>query len=353
MLVCEQPVLRRFWYPVMPLGHLSGGPKPFRLLGVDIVLWLAEGKIPVALADRCCHRTAKLSRGYCERNRLICGYHGWEYDATGRVIRVPQSGAEEDRPTRMTVPSYRAEARYGYAWVALDEPVAALPAFEEMGEPGFRQIDEFYEVWQCAGLRVMENSFDNAHFSFVHRKSFGDQGHPVPAKLDIQNTVDGFLMMSSVPVRNPEIQKQLLHMDSDRTVRHMRAHWYMPFTRKLRLNYPNGMVHSIVTAATPIDNRSSQIVQFCFRNDTEAEAKAADVIAFDRQVTCEDQAILESTDYDVPLDQTGMELNMASDRPGLLMRQMLLSLLQQQGEQEIRCDGPHRETSPVHMAASR
>ncbi len=41
MLVTKQPLLRRFWYPVMPMDHLAQGPKPFRLLGVDIALWLA------------------------------------------------------------------------------------------------------------------------------------------------------------------------------------------------------------------------------------------------------------------------------------------------------------------------
>lgn len=353
MLVCGQPVLKRFWYPVMPIAHLAEGPRPFRLLGEDIVLWLAEPRIPVALADRCCHRTARLSRGFCDRGRLICGYHGWEYDATGRVVRLPQAGAQEDRPTRMTVPFYNAEARYGHVWVALAEPLAALPEFEEAGAHGFRRIDQFYEVWQCAGLRVMENSFDNAHFSFVHRKTFGDQGHPVPAKLEIENTADGFLMTSSVPVRNPEIQKHLLHMDSDRTMRHMRAHWYMPFGRKLRINYPNGMVHSIVTFATPIDDRSSQIVQFCFRNDTEAEARAEDVNAFDRQVTLEDQAILESTDYDVPLDQTGMELNMASDRPGIQMRQMMRDLLERHGETESRREPSRRSVASIRLGSGQ
>jgi len=353
MLVCTQPILRRFWYPVMPMAHLKDGPKPFRLLGEDIVLWLAEGDIPVALADRCCHRTAKLSRGYCERSRLVCGYHGWEYDPTGRVVRLPQSGAQEDRPTRMGVPMFRAEERYGYAWVALEEPLYAIPEFEEPGETGFRQIDEFYEVWDCAGLRVMENSFDNAHFSFVHRRSFGDQGHPVPAKLDIETLADGFLMLSSVPVKNPELQQKLLKMDSDRTVRHMRAHWYLPFGRKLRINYPNGLVHSIITYATPIDDKSSQIVQFCFRNDTEAEARAEDVIAFDRTVTEEDKFILESTDYDVPLDQTGVELNMVSDRPGILMRRMLRDLLEKHREPEARRRPPMGGETPIRLVSGQ
>ncbi len=336
MLATQQPVLRRFWYPVMPVAALAEGPKPFRLLGEDLVLWLAGDGAPAALRDRCCHRTAKLSRGMCERGRLVCGYHGWEYDAGGTVVRVPQGGGGEDRPTRMGVESFRAVSRYGYVWVALAEPLYPLPEFEEAAAPGFRQIDQFYEVWQCAGLRLMENSFDNAHFSFVHRASFGDNGHPEPAKLDIEPYDDGFLMISAVPVINPDIQRKLLGIDSDRTVRHMRARWYLPFVRKLQITYPNGLVHSIVTAATPIDDGSSQVVQFCFRNDTEAQASAADIIKFDRQVTSEDRGILEATEFDVPLDQTGFEYNMASDRPGIVMRRMLRALFERHGESESR-----------------
>jgi phenylpropionate dioxygenase-like ring-hydroxylating dioxygenase large terminal subunit len=243
------------------------------------------------------------------------------------------------------VQRFHAEERYGYAWVALDDPLHPIPDFEEAATPGFRLIDQFYEVWDCAGMRVMENSFDNAHFSFVHRGTFGDQEHPQPASIEIEPCADGFLMKSSAPVKNPEIQKALLHMDSDRTVRHMRARWYMPFLRKLQITYPNGLVHSIVTAATPIDDRSSQIVQFCFRSDSEAEAPAAGIIAFDRQVTAEDRGILESTDYDVPLDQSGSECNMRSDQPGILMRRMLLDLMAQHGESETRRELPG--TAPI------
>lgn len=74
------------------------------------------------------------------------------------------------------------------------------------------------------------------------------------------------------------------------------------------------------------DDKTSQLVQFCLRNDTEAEAKAADVIAFDRQVTQEDREILESTDYCVPLDLS-QEQHMHSDKPGIVMRRKLAALL--------------------------
>ena len=49
MLVTRQPVLRRFWYAVMPLDRLDAGPQPFTLLGEKIVLWKGSDGAPVAL----------------------------------------------------------------------------------------------------------------------------------------------------------------------------------------------------------------------------------------------------------------------------------------------------------------
>src|ERR1700720_3374679 len=89
MLCTKQKVPRRFWYATVPVDMLADGPKPFVLLGENIVLFLdGEGK-PAALADRCCHRTAKLSRGWCHDGVITCGYHGWTCDRTA----IPATGA--------------------------------------------------------------------------------------------------------------------------------------------------------------------------------------------------------------------------------------------------------------------
>ena len=341
MLVTKQPILRRFWYPVMPTRHLVDGPKPFRLLDTDIVLWLTSDGAPAAIADHCCHRTAKLSRGYCEAGRIVCGYHGWQYDRDGMVVRVPQVAGNHDRRTAMRTPSYNAAERYGYVWVALDDPVKPIPEFEEADTSGFRKIDQFYDVWECAGLRLMENSFDMAHIAFVHRATFGDSNSPKPAAFTIAPTNDGFIMSSELSVVNRDLQREILAMSEDTTVRMTQAQWYMPFIRKTRIQYPTGLIHSIVTAATPIDDKRSQIVQFCFRNDNESDTSTADVIRFDNAVVEEDRYILEGTDYDVPLVPRGIEASMASDKPGLLIREMLLDLLSRHGETEITGRRPH------------
>jgi phenylpropionate dioxygenase-like ring-hydroxylating dioxygenase large terminal subunit len=335
VLVTRQPVLRRFWYPAMPEAMLAGGPRPFRMFGRDLVLWRTAGGRFAAMADRCCHRTARLSRGWIDGETLVCGYHGWTYDCAGKCVRIPQ--AEAAPPAGARVETFRCEARYGYAWVCLGEPLAPIPELPEDGQPGYRRIHEFYETWRCAGLRIMENGFDNAHFAFVHKTSFGRRDDPTVDAGTITPTDYGFVYESVMPVVNPDIQRKNLGMASRDTKRIMRKHWYLPFARKLELGYPNGLVHAIVGVATPIDDSTVQWCQWCYRNDTEADAPAAGVIAFDRQVTDEDRAILEATDWDVPLEvYTGEERSMPSDRPGIEMRKRLAALLAAHGETEVR-----------------
>jgi phenylpropionate dioxygenase-like ring-hydroxylating dioxygenase large terminal subunit len=334
MLATKHKVLRRFWYPVIPMDDLAGGPKPFTLLGEPIVVWQAADGQPAATIDRCCHRTAQLSRGFVENGNIVCGYHGWTFDRTGHCVRVPQA-KDQTRKVNFRIEGYRCAERYGYAWVALDEPLADIPHIPEAFDPGFRRIPQFYEEWKCSGLRLMENSFDASHQPFVHRGTFGDINKPQPFEWTLEENEWGFRALGKSEVVNRDISKKVLNIQEDRTTRIRDNAWWMPFTRRLGIVYPNGLKHVLVTAATPIDDARSMVVQFVFRNDTEAEAKAADIVAFDRQVTIEDKFILEATDPDVPLDGDG-EVNMPSDKPGLIMRRKLRELLTAHGETESR-----------------
>src|SRR5438876_964115 len=156
MLVTQQKVLRRFWYCTMPLGELDSGPRPFTLLGEHLVLWRDAQGQPAALQDRCCHRTAKLSKGYCDEGNIVCGYHG------------------------------------------------------------------------------------NA--------------------------------------------ESALRATGDTTVRKRETLWFMPFARRLGITYPNGLKHYIVTNATPNDDGTMTLVQWCYRNDREEDVPATEVVAWDRKI---------------------------------------------------------------------
>ncbi len=335
MLTSKQKTLRRFWYATVRVDSLAAGPKPFTLMGENIVLFLGRDGKPAALEDRCCHRTAKLSKGWVDNGELTCGYHGWTYDSSGKLVRIPQFAVETPTPN-YAVKSFHAAERFGYVWVALDEPLAPIIDVAEDGAQGWRRIFQFYDVWHTAPLRRMENSFDNSHFSFVHKGTFGNLNAPKPESYAIEETDYGFFATTVVRILNPPLAYEVTGTTDPETVRTMRNHWYMPFCRRLDIEYPSGIRHIIINCATPIDDDNIQLVQLLYRNDTEEQCSTQKLIDWDAAVIAEDREILESTSPDAILDVSRrIEFHMPSDRPGMIMRQRLLKLLRENGDEEV------------------
>jgi phenylpropionate dioxygenase-like ring-hydroxylating dioxygenase large terminal subunit len=345
MLVTQQPVLRKFWHAVMPMTDLADGPKPFTLLGENIVVFLDANGQPAALRDRCCHRTARLSKGWCvdsqgkacKQGNIQCGYHGWTYAPTGQVIRIPQFEAGRAIMPDYKITAYQATARYGYAWVALEEPLADIPEVPEFADPAYRTIFQFYERWQTSPMRALENSFDNSHFSFVHRATFGVAASPKPSKYELVENDTGFYAETVIDAANPERFQRISGVKDAITTRHMRNAYFLPFSRRLDIEYPSGIRHIIINCFTPMDDTSMMLCQWLFRNDTEVDCPAQMLIDFDAEITQEDKDILESTDPDAVIDprRRGVEYSMDSDRPGMLIRRKLMELLARHGESEI------------------
>src|SRR5260221_3698675 len=150
MLVTQQKILRRFWYPVVPSDRLTDAPMPFTLLGTKIVLFRDATGRASALIDRCCHRTTTLSKGWLDAGHLVCPYHGWTYAGDGCCVRIPQRPdyrPDGDRGKGIFVESFRCSERYGVVWVALEEPLRDIPELTEYDDPAYRRVFEFYEPW--------------------------------------------------------------------------------------------------------------------------------------------------------------------------------------------------------------
>lgn len=113
-------------------------------LGVDIgeqpiVLWRDAAGIVHALEDRCPHRRAPLSLGCVKPDgNLQCGYHGWTFDGSGKVLEIPQVRGEKKLPAIYRAESFTATERDGFVFVSLrssatDTPHADGPALPEHG----------------------------------------------------------------------------------------------------------------------------------------------------------------------------------------------------------------------------
>jgi phenylpropionate dioxygenase-like ring-hydroxylating dioxygenase large terminal subunit len=302
MLMTEEPIFRRFWYATVQLAALDAGPQAFTLLGEDIVLWKRQDGTPAALEDKCPHRSVKLSvDSLIVDDTLRCGYHGWRFDGAGTCVLVPQA-PDTTPPARNAVKSYHCTARYGFVWVCLEEPVRDIPDLPYATDPGFRQIIEYEQDWQANALRICENALDTAHVSFVHRGTFGADDDPVAPPFTLFDVDDGIGVASVLPVVNRSEQQRNLNIAAERTTRDMRMRWLMPATFILHLTYPNGLVQEIVSFVTPISDQVSRRIHMSFRNDTEADAPAAGITAYDMMVAAEDRVLLETCGPDYPID---------------------------------------------------
>jgi vanillate O-demethylase monooxygenase subunit len=170
-------VLRHYWHPVAAAAELTEQPLATRLLGERLVLFRAGARV-VAFDDLCIHRGTALSLGWVDGDRLVCGYHGWEYAPDGSCVRIPSLPAGREIPRKACVRAYPVRERYGLLWVCLDEPRGSLPDFPEAEDPAYRTFFYGAVQWQTSAARMIENFFDVAHLPWVHPGLIGDRTRP-------------------------------------------------------------------------------------------------------------------------------------------------------------------------------
>jgi phenylpropionate dioxygenase-like ring-hydroxylating dioxygenase large terminal subunit len=171
------PVLADDWHVVARASDLaSGGVKAARLLGMDLVLWRNVEGVH-AWEDLCIHRGAKFSLGRVKEDCLVCPYHGWEYEATGRCVRIP-AHPQLNPPERARANTFLCREKYGLVWVCLGKTDRELPEIRHWDEPFASRAEAGPYVFKAAAPRALENFVDIAHFAFLHAGLLGDPDHP-------------------------------------------------------------------------------------------------------------------------------------------------------------------------------
>lgn len=167
-------VARNQWYPLLESREL--GRKPLRLerLGQHFVFWRTADFQPHAHLDRCPHLGAALSRGAIGHDRLVCPFHGFEFDRQGRCQHIPALGRSGTIPKRMTLSSFRITEAYGFIWLWWGECRQDYPELSYFSElkNGWR-FGTIRTEWPTHYRLCIENQLDVAHLPFVHRTTIG------------------------------------------------------------------------------------------------------------------------------------------------------------------------------------
>ena len=161
--------LRMFWQPVYCSHELAEGrAQPVRIMDEEFTFYRGEGGAPHLVGFRCAHRGTQLSLGWVEGDCLRCFYHGWKYDGSGQCVEQPA----EPKPfaEKIRIPSYPVREYLGLIFAYLGEgeppPFARFPGLER---PEIT-IDAVRLDRICNYFNNIDNSLDNAHVRFVHRR---------------------------------------------------------------------------------------------------------------------------------------------------------------------------------------
>ena len=197
------------WYAILDSGEI----RPGQAIGVTrlaqkLVIWRDRAGKLAALRDRCPHRGAALSIGPVQDvtgvaggdagGCIVCPFHGFAYDATGRCRTIPANGRTAPVPRVFQAESYPVVDAHGYIclWYHLPgEPVPAeLPpvSFFEDLDASFAVSRTLRQHWPVHYSRAIENQLDVVHLPFVHAGTIG-RGHKTVVDGPVARLHDGVL----------------------------------------------------------------------------------------------------------------------------------------------------------------
>ena len=90
-------------------------------MGVDIVVWSDDDGSVCVAESRCPHMGANLGPdggGRISQGRLVCPFHGFQFDATGQCVATPY--ADPPRACRLRVFPAREMVGLIFAWWGID-----------------------------------------------------------------------------------------------------------------------------------------------------------------------------------------------------------------------------------------
>lgn len=169
--------LREYWYVACTSGELpQRALHAVTVLGLGLVLYRRERGGITALLDQCLHRGTALSAGRLQDDCVTCPYHGWRYDADGRVVHIPSvdgvhPASAAQRPRQRC---FVTRERDGLIWVYLgDDATAAGEPFRMpyVGDPAWVT---YYMLNTFAGdvSALAQNFMDVPHTVYVHDRIF-------------------------------------------------------------------------------------------------------------------------------------------------------------------------------------
>jgi phenylpropionate dioxygenase-like ring-hydroxylating dioxygenase large terminal subunit len=152
-----------YWYVVARSNEVKTKPLGVTLWNQPIILFRDnQGKIQ-ALEDRCPHRQVKLSHGKIIAGLIECAYHGWQFNAQGKCVKIPYL-AENQKLPNCQIYQYQVQELDGFIWIFLGKNSTQT---QPLGVPEWDHLNYIATVslihCQAHYSFVIENLMDMYH----------------------------------------------------------------------------------------------------------------------------------------------------------------------------------------------
>lgn len=143
-------------------------PFSFKLYGNEYIFFRDKNGALVATSPKCIHLGACFSTGKVKNGHLVCPFHAWEYDHSGKCVKIP-SGDHIPRDAKLkTYPVYE---KWGLVFFFNHEnELFPFPFFETMDRERVVRSKCFEVFQEGIWYTVPSNAFDEAHFVHVHER---------------------------------------------------------------------------------------------------------------------------------------------------------------------------------------
>lgn len=181
-------IVRNRWYVAAFSTEISRDPIERKLLGLPVALYRKEDGSPVAMYGLCPHRYYPLAKGKVQGDSIVCGYHGFVFEADGKCSEIPSQGTSAG----FCQPTYPIFEKGPLCWIWMGDPIkcdpALIPPYQDFGleQSGWHYSSPNYFHLEGRSQLLVDNLMDLTHLPYVHHHIGGGEAMKNPRVVDEQ-----------------------------------------------------------------------------------------------------------------------------------------------------------------------
>jgi vanillate O-demethylase monooxygenase subunit len=339
----QTPLILNCWY-VGALSHeVSREMFSRKLLGTKVLMYRTLDGTPVAMDDRCPHRSFPLSKGSLDGDNVVCGYHGICFNQKGECQGMPSL---PKAPTHVSQKTFKCVEKGPLIWVWLGDQSLAdeakIPDTSWLESSEWATVNGSFHI-ATNYVAMHENLLDQTHFGILHPGLVGTPDY-ASSNLEVRTEENRvFILRTLMDSPAPGIYDSPMRLNGKRVDRYSDSRFESPAAH---------IAHAKIVDPTPESGQASEYLVnishlftpetqnsihywwFTSRNFYLHDAAASEFMKNNSDIAYQqDEEALRwiQETYD-EADGILPEMSFGPDRPGLLARRILLAMAQQEQE---------------------